>query len=348
MDCVKTPTEPPLFSWLAADIADWVQGELVGTIDEPITGFAALNQAEKFQLSFLDDEKHLEELVTSGAGLILISARFDLSNFTNRAFIRVENPRQSLLVLLKKAKENQNTNRGIQSGARVDESAVVHETAWIQAGAVVGKGAVLESNVQVLAGAYIADGVVVGANTTVGSGVQLLAACRIGKHCIIQSNTVIGSDGFGYMPGAEGLQKIPHLGSVVIEDNVEIGANCSIDQGMLSPTRIQQGVKIDNQVHIAHNVQVGAHTVIAAQTGIAGSVRIGKACRIGGQVGFVDGIQIADGVQVASQSGIMNSILEPGAKVWGSPAMPAQQFRKSFVLFRRLPELVKIWSAHEK
>jgi UDP-3-O-[3-hydroxymyristoyl] glucosamine N-acyltransferase len=135
---------------------------------------------------------------------------------------------------------------------------------------------------------------------------------------------------------------------VVIEDQVEIGANCSIDQGMLSPTRIHQGVKIDNQVHIAHNVQVGAHTVIAAQTGVAGSVVIGKACRIGGQVGFVDGIHIADGVEVAAQSGIMNSIHEPGSKVWGSPAMPAQQFRKSFVLFRRLPELVKTWTAHEK
>ena len=338
----------PSFSWLPNEIATWVQGELIGNLNGYISGFAALNQAQKFQLSFLDDEKLLGQLDSCQAGLILVSSQFDLSKFRDRAFIRVQNPRESLLLLLNKATESQQAQRGIEAGALVSESAQVHETAWIQAGAMVCEGVVLEAGVQVHAGALIAHGVRVGANTIVGSGVQLLAACQIGKNCIIQSNTVIGSDGFGYMMSATGLQKIPHLGSVVIEDQVEIGANCSIDQGLLSPTRIQLGVKIDNQVHIAHNVQVGAHTVIAAQTGVAGSVVIGQACRIGGQVGFVDGIQIADRVEVAAQSGIMNSILEPGAKVWGSPAMPAQQFRKSFVLFRRLPELVKTWTAHEK
>ena len=345
---MKTPTDLPTFSWLAADIATWVQGELVGNVEGNITGFSALNQAKKFQLSFLDDVKHVEQLESCQASLILVSSQFNLSKFSDKAFIRVKNPREALMVLLKRATDNQHIQRGIEAGAWLAKTAIVHETAWIQSGAIVREHAVIGAGVQVHAGAVVGEGVKVGANTRIGSGVQLLAACQIGQNCIIQSNTVIGSDGFGYMLDTQGLQKIPHLGSVVIEDQVEIGANCSIDQGMLSPTRIQQGVKIDNQVHIAHNVQVGSHTVIAAQTGVAGSVVIGKACRIGGQVGFVDGIQIADGVEVAAQSGIMNSILEPGAKVWGSPAMPAQQFRKSFVLFRRLPELVKTWTAHEK
>jgi UDP-3-O-[3-hydroxymyristoyl] glucosamine N-acyltransferase len=343
-----TPSQLPPFSWHPTNIAEWVQGELVGTPVAQINGFATLADAGPNQLTFLDDAKYLAQLNACQAALVLVSAHINLPSNLKMACIRVPNAREALLVLLQKATETIKQASGIEAGAWVSESAQIHETAWIHAGAVVRAGAIIDAEVQVHSGALISEGVVVGAGTQIGSGVQLLAACRIGKKCIIQSNTVIGSDGFGYMLGSSGLQKIPHLGSVVIEDQVEIGANCSIDQGMLSPTRIHQGVKIDNQVHIAHNVQVGAHTVIAAQTGVAGSVVIGKACRIGGQVGFVDGIHIADGVEVAAQSGIMNSIHEPGSKVWGSPAMPAQQFRKSFVLFRRLPELVKTWTAHEK
>lgn len=343
---ISSPLPP--FSWHPTEIAEWVQGDLIGNPTGQISGFATLPEATSAQLSFLDDPKFLPYLNNCQASLVLVSANIDIPSNLTTTCIRVPNAREALLVLLQKATKPQSHNAGIEVGAYVSESAQVHKTAWVQSGAVVRAGATIEADVQIQSGALISEGVVVGAGSRIGSGVQLLAACQIGKNCIIQSNTVIGSDGFGYMLGNAGLIKIPHLGSVVIEDQVEIGANCSIDQGMLSPTRIHQGVKIDNQVHIAHNVQVGAYTVIAAQTGVAGSVVIGKGCRIGGQVGFVDGIQIADGVEVAAQSGIMNSIQEPGAKVWGSPAMPAQQFRKSFVLFRRLPELVKAWTAHEK
>lgn len=336
------------FSWNPKEIALWLHGEWNGLATKQITGFAALEQAGPNDLSFLDQEKRIDDFNQSKAGLILVSRSLSVAADLSRPLVVVPDAKAAVIQLLEKVVLQKRKWEGIESGAVVSEQAKVHPSARIESGAVIQAGATIEANVHVQAGVLIGEGVSVGSGSTIGSGVQLLASCRIGRNCIIQSNTVVGADGFGYVKGEKGLKKIPHLGSVVIEDHVEIGANCTIDQGMLSPTQIKEGVKLDNLVHIAHNVIVGSHTVIAAQTGVAGSVVIGRACRIGGQVGFVDGIQIADGVEIAAQSGVMNSIEQPGAKVWGSPAMPAQQFRKSFVLFRRLPELVKSFGKHEK
>lgn len=336
------------FSWNPSDIAFWLNGHWNGVDAPEISGFAALDQAGPTDLSFLDQEKRTVDLQRSEAGLVLVSSHLSIATDLSRPLIVVDDAKAAMIQLLEKLAQQKRKLEGTESGAVVSEHAKVHPSARIEAGAVVQEGVVIEADVLVQSGAVIGAGVIVGSGSIIGSGVKLLASCRIGKHCIIQSNTVVGSDGFGYVKVDTGLKKIPHLGSVVIEDHVEIGANCTIDQGMLSPTRIKEGAKLDNLVHIAHNVIVGAHTVIAAQTGVAGSVVIGSACRIGGQVGFVDGIHIADGVEIAAQSGVMNSIEQVGAKVWGSPAMPAQQFRKSFVLFRRLPELVKAIGIHEK
>jgi UDP-3-O-[3-hydroxymyristoyl] glucosamine N-acyltransferase len=225
---------------------------------------------------------------------------------------------------------------------------VVDAAAALAPGVSVGPGAVIEAGAQVGSGSRIGAQVYLGSNVKIGKDVQLYPGVRIlkdsqiGDRCIIHSNAVIGSDGFGFAPKEDGhYQKIVHVGRVIIESDVEIGANTTIDRATMGATIIRQGVKIDNLVQIGHNVEVGAHTVIAAQSGIAGSTKIGKHCRIGGQVGIVGHISIADGTQIQAQSGIAQAVKDPGTYLFGTPAIGYKDFIRSFAVFKKLPDLYR-------
>jgi UDP-3-O-[3-hydroxymyristoyl] glucosamine N-acyltransferase len=213
----------------------------------------------------------------------------------------------------------------------------------VEAGAQVGEGAII------MAQAYIGKGAKIGPNTLIYPGARILDRCEVGRNCIIHANAVIGSDGFGFAPREDrSYDKIVHVGNVVIEDEVEIGANTTIDRATMGSTIIREGVKLDNLIQVGHNVEIGAHTVIAAQSGIAGSTKIGQYCRIGGQVGFAGHVEIADGSQIQAQSGIAGHIKEPNQAWFGSPIIPYRDFIRSHSVFKKLPELYKTISRMER
>jgi UDP-3-O-[3-hydroxymyristoyl] glucosamine N-acyltransferase len=229
---------------------------------------------------------------------------------------------------------------GVHPMAVVHENASVHETAFIGPYVSVENGASIDAEVQIHSHASIGMDVHIGSRSILHSRVYVGHQCQIGNDCMIQPGAIIGADGFGFAPNNENeYQKVVHVGNVVLEDYVEIGANTTIDRATLGSTLIKKGVKLDNLIQVAHNCEIGENTVIAAQTGIAGSTKIGKNCMIGGQVGIVGHLEIADEVKIAAQSGVGNSIKEVGAIVQGSPALPIRDFKKSYVHFRRLDEI---------
>jgi UDP-3-O-[3-hydroxymyristoyl] glucosamine N-acyltransferase len=239
---------------------------------------------------------------------------------------------------------NQHTTQltGIDAQTHIDESVEIDESVYVGAFAYIGKNAKIGRNVQIHPQVYVGDDAEIGDNTILYAGVKVFYACKVGKNCIIHGGTVIGSDGFGFAPkNQKDYKKVPQIGNVLIEDNVEIGSNSSIDRATMGSTIIRTGVKMDNLVQIAHNVEIGEHTVMASQVGIAGSTKIGKNCMIGGQVGIVNHLTIADEVKIAAQSGIGSSIYEKGAIIQGSPAFNIKEYQKSLVIFKNLPKIQK-------
>jgi UDP-3-O-[3-hydroxymyristoyl] glucosamine N-acyltransferase len=229
---------------------------------------------------------------------------------------------------------------GVEEPAFLGQDATVGEDVYRGAFSYVGKGSKIGRNVKIYPHVYIGDGVTVGDNTVLHSGVKIYNGCRIGKDCTIHAGTVIGSDGFGFAPQADGRYKaIPQVGIVIIEDFVDIGANCTIDRATMGETIIRTGAKLDNLIQIAHNVEVGEHTVIAAQAGISGSAKVGKHCVIAGQVGVVGHIKIADKVKVAAQSGVPKTVEEPGTVLMGSPAFEHGKYLRTYAVFKKLPDL---------
>ena len=232
--------------------------------------------------------------------------------------------------------------RSIEQPSFIASSAKVGTDCYVGAFAYIGNNAVIGNNVKIYPQAFVGDNVVIGDNTTLFSGAKVYSECKVGANCTLHTGTVIGADGFGFTPNSENnYKKVPQIGNVVIEDHVEIGANTSVDRATLGSTIIRKGVKLDNLIQIAHNVEIGENTVIAAQTGIAGSTKIGRDCMIGGQVGIVGHITIADKVKIAAQSGIGSSITTVGEIVQGSPAFGIGDFKRTYVVFRKLPELEK-------
>jgi UDP-3-O-[3-hydroxymyristoyl] glucosamine N-acyltransferase len=231
--------------------------------------------------------------------------------------------------------------KGIEPGSYISETASVGEDVYVGASAYIGKGAKLGKGSKIYPQVYVGDNVVIGENTTLFPGVKIYSDCVIGAHCTLHSNVVIGADGFGFAPASDNYKKVPQIGNVIIEDHVEIGAGSAIDRATLGSTIIRKGVKLDNLIQIAHNVEIGDNTVIAAQTGVAGSTKIGKNCMIGGQVGIVGHISIADGTKVAAQSGVGADVKEEGVILQGSPAFPIGEYRRTYVVFKKLPEIDK-------
>ncbi len=328
----------------ASQIAELLDGEVDGDAQVLVSDLAKIEEGKAGTLTFLANPKYTEFLYSTGASIAVVERDFQPSQQLPKrlTLIRVTDPRACFSRLLKMNEDLQYNKKGIEQPSFVSPKAKVASGAYVGAFTYIGDGAVIEDGVKIFPHCTIGDGVHIGKNTRIHSGVQVYNRCVIGADCIIHSGVIIGADGFGFTTDAKGVyEKMPQVGNVVIEDDVEIGANTTIDRATMGSTVIRKGVKLDNLIQVGHNVEIGAHTVIASQTGIAGSTKIGKYCMIGGQVGIVGHLIIADQVKIAAQSGVGHSITEVGATVQGSPAFNIGDYKRSYVVFRNLPDLKK-------
>jgi len=334
----------------ATQIAQLLDGEIVGNSDAEVSGLSKIEEGTSGTLSFLANPKYAEYIYTTGATLVIVSKDFKAEKAIPKTctLIKVEDAYASFAKLLELYNQLKHDKKGISKAAFVDDDAKIGDDVYVGPNAVVDSGAEIGANVKIYPQAYIGPNVKIGTNTIIHPGVRILSDCVIGSDCVIHAGVIIGGDGFGFAPNSENnYQKVAQIGNVIIEDHVEIGANTTIDRATLGSTIIRKGAKIDNLIQIAHNVEIGENTVIAAQTGIAGSTKIGKNCMIGGQVGIIGHISIADGTMIAAQSGIGGSI-KNRAILQGSPAFSIGEYKKSYIGFRKLPELMKQISALEE
>lgn len=324
--------------------AEMIAGLLNGTVEgDPGTKvhtIAKIEEGKPGALSFLANPKYEQHIYSTGSSVVLVRKEFRPARQVRATLIRVDDPYQSVARLLQIYEAARPAPKGIHPSAVTDETASVGEDVYLGAYAVVSANAVIGSGSRIYPHTWIGDGVRIGRNCILYAGVRVYNDCVIGDNCILHAGAVIGADGFGFAPVADSnFMKIPQIGNVVIEDDVEIGANTCIDRATMGSTVIQSGVKLDNLVQVGHNVVIGENTVIAGQTGIAGSTKIGRNCMIGGQVGIVGHLTIADGCRIGAQTGIIGSVREEGATLVGTPSLDSRKFMRSYALFARLPEL---------
>ena len=332
----------------AQQIASILNGTVDGDPNVKVSSFSKIEEGKTGTLTFLANLKYEHHIYDTGASIVLVNEDFKPTQPVKATMVRVQNAYASLAVLLSVVEKAQKENKqGIASTAFVAISATVGEDCYVGNLAYIGEGVRLGKGCRVYPHAYIGDHVTVGDNTIIYPNVTVYQGCVIGSNCILHAGSVIGADGFGFAPEGETYKKIPQLGNVVLEDDVEVGANTTIDRAVMGSTIIHKGVKLDNLVQIAHNVEVGDNTVMAAQVGIAGSVKIGKHCMFGGQVGLAGHIHITDNVQFGAQAGVMSDIKEP-ATLLGAPAINAKDFMRSSVIFNRLPEMYRTMGRLQK
>ena len=324
----------------AQQIAAFLRGTVEGDPEVKVSNFSKIEEGKPGTLTFLANPKYEHHIYHTEASIVLVNQDFTPTEPIHTTLIRVENSYTALAQLLNMVEQAKSKKSGVDSTAFIAPTASVGEDCYIGNMAYIGERVKLGNNCQVYPFAYIGDNVEIGDNTILYPHVTVYHDCRIGQHCILHAGSVIGADGFGFAPEGEQYKKIPQLGNVVIEDNVEIGANTTIDRAVMDSTIIRQGVKLDNLIQIAHNVEVGENTVMAAQVGIAGSVKVGKHCMFGGQVGLAGHIQIADDVTLGAQAGVISSVKE-ATTLLGAPAIQARNFMRSSAIFNRLPELYR-------
>lgn len=323
----------------AKQIADILGGEIIGNEDAEVSKLSKIEEGEEGSLTFLANPKYNSFLYTTKATVTIVNKSFQLEKDVETTLIKVEDAYKSFSKLLEFYNEVKNNKVGREQPHYVAESAKIGSEEYIGAFSYIGENVVLGNNVKIYPNSYIGDNTVIGDNTTIFAGVKIYSESVIGANCKIHSGTIIGSDGFGFAPDENGEYKaVPQTGNVIIEDNVDVGANSTIDRATLGSTIIRKGVKLDNQIQIAHNVEIGKHTVIASQTGVAGSTKIGEYCMIGGQVGIVGHINIGNSVKIQAQSGIGRS-LKDGDVVQGTPAFGYSDYNKSYVHFKNLPNI---------
>ena len=323
-------------------IADLLEGSIEGNKDAVVSSLSKIREGKQGTLSFLSNSKYTSDIYKTEATAVIVNKDFIAEKSIITTLIRVDDAYQSFGKLLEIFNQFKNNQTGIDSSASIDETAKLGEEVFIGALAHIGKGVTIGEGTKIHPQCFIGDNVSIGDNCILHAGVRIFNECIVGNNCTFQASSIIGSDGFGFAPNSDGkYDKVPQIGNVVVEDQVEIGANTTIDRATLGSTVIRKGVKLDNLIQIAHNVEIGENTVIAAQTGIAGSTKIGKNCMIGGQVGIIGHLTIADEVKIAAQSGISSSIKEKGAIIQGSPAFKIGNYKRSYVFFKKLPELYK-------
>lgn len=323
----------------ASQIASFIDGKIIGDENALITGVSPIENGEPGHLSFIAQDRFSHFLDTSKCSVIIVSEKLLNKNSYNPTLIVVKDAYLSFQILMNLYQEMRGRKEGIEDGSSIHDSAVIGDKVYIGAFTYVSEKAKIGEGSQIYPHVYIGKGVKIGKNCKIDSGARIYDYCIIGDNCVIHSNTVIGGDGFGFQPTAEGFKKIPQLGNVIIEDDVEIGSNCSIDRATIGSTIIGKGTKIDNLIQIAHNVKIGQNNVIAAQAGIAGSTTIGDWNQIGGQVGVVGHIKIGNQVKIQAQSGV-NSSVNDRETLYGSPAISYNDYLRSYVHFRNFPEIV--------
>lgn len=324
----------------AKTIAEFLNGTVIGNPDEKVSNISAIENGKPGTLSFLANPKYTKYIYTTQASVVLVSKDFKAEQEIKTTLVQVEDSYKAFASLLELYQSMLPQKSGIDEKASIHASAKLGNNCYIGDFAFIGENAEIGNNVKIYPQVYLGDNVSVDDNTILYPGVKIYAGCRIGKNCIVHASTVIGSDGFGFAPTENGYKKIPQLGNVIIEDDVEIGSNVSIDRATIGSTIIRKGVKLDNLIQIAHNVEIGEHTVLAAQVGVAGSAKIGTNCMFGGQVGVAGHIKIGNYIKVGAQSGIGSDTLKDNISLWGSPAFDYKQASRSIIAYKSLPEMV--------
>ncbi len=327
----------------AAQIASIINGKIEGDEAISVSSFGKIEQARKGQLAFLANPKYEEYLYTTGASIIIINDSQEIKQKLNATLIRVPDAYSAFATILASYKKMVTEQlNGIQQPVYISPSAKIGKDVFIGAFSYIGDNVVIGDNVKIFPQVYLGNDAKIDQDTILYPGVRIYHECVIGKRVTVHANTIIGSDGFGFAPQKDGtFKKVPQIGNVIIEDDVEVGANATIDRATLGSTLIKKGAKLDNLIQVAHNVEVGNNTVIAAQAGISGSTKIGNSVMIGGQAGVVGHLQIADGTKINAQSGVSKSIKTPNSYVTGSPAYDYTSALRSQVLNRNLPNLEK-------
>ena len=324
----------------AEQIAGILDGEVVGNPNAEVYKLAKIEEGVQGSLTFLSNPKYLNYIYSTQASITIVNATFEPEQPIITTLIKVEDAYKAFSKLLEYYNQVKLMKSGIEQPSVISENVTYGDNLYLGSFCYVGKNVKIGNNVKIYPNTFIGDNAIVGDNCILFAGVRIYSETEIGANCTIHSGSIIGSDGFGFAPSEDGtFTKIPQIGNVILEDNVDVGSCTTIDRATLGSTIIRKGVKLDNQIQIAHNVEIGENTVIASQTGIAGSTKIGKNCMIGGQVGIVGHITIGDNVRIQAQSGIGKS-LKDGETVQGSPAFNYSDFSKSFVHFRNFPKIV--------
>jgi len=332
----------------AAQIAGILEGTVEGNPEIQVSKLAKIEEGTAGSLTFLANPKYTSYIYSTKASVTIVNDGFVPENEISTTLIRVEDAYKSFSKLLEYYNQVKLNKTGIEEPSFISESATYGENLYFGAFSYLGDNVQLGNNVKIYPNVYIGDNVTIGDNCVIFAGAKIYSESDIGDSVYIHSGAIVGADGFGFTPNENGeYQKVPQTGNVIIEDHVDIGAGTTIDRATLGSTIIRKGVKLDNQIQIAHNVEIGEHTAIAAQTGIAGSTKIGKNCLIGGQVGIVGHITIGDRVRIQAQSGIGRNVKDDEV-LQGSPALNYGDYNKSYVHFKNLPRIAKTIHQLEK
>ena len=332
----------------AQQIADILEGDVIGNPEVEVSKLSKIEEGEKGSLTFLSNPKYNSYLYTTNASVAIVNKSLVLEKEVKTTLIKVDDAYKSFSKLLEFYNEVKNNKSGREQPNFIAVSAEIGENEYIGAFVYIGENVKIGNNVKIYPNTNIGDNSIIGDNTVIFSGVKIYADTKIGENCKVHSGAVIGADGFGFAPNENGeFKAIPQIGNVIIEDNVDIGAACTIDRATLGATIIRKGVKLDNQIQIAHNVEIGENTVIASQTGVAGSTKIGQNCMIGGQVGIAGHLKIGDNVKILGQTGVTKN-LRDNQMVHGTPAINSRDFNKSYVYFKNLPKVVSKINQLEK
>ncbi len=325
----------------AQQIAGILEGDVVGNPDVEVSKLSKIEDGAEGSLTFLSNPKYTHFIYSTNASITIVNKTFKPENGIKTTLIKVNDAYKAFSKVLEYYNSVKFNKQGIEQPSFISASCKKGDNIYIGAFSYIGENVSIGDNVKIFPNTYIGDHVSIGHDTTIFSGAKIYADTIIGNNCVINSGVIIGADGFGFAPNDNGTySKIPQIGNVVIEDNVDVGATTTIDRATLGSTIIRQGVKLDNQIQIAHNVEIGKNTVIAAQTGVAGSAKIGENCQIGGQVGIAGHITIGNNVKIQAQSGIGRSIKD-NEIIQGSPAFSLSDYNKSYVHFKNLPKIVK-------
>ena len=328
--------------YTATEIAEIIDGEIKGNPDTAVSFLSKIEEGKKGGLCFLGNKKYIKYIYETRASIVIVDKNFKLDHEISPTLIYVDNAYNSFSKLLEIYNKMKVDKKGIDSLSKIEETVKIGKNVYVGAFSYIGNNVMIGDNVKIQPNCFIGDNVTISNNSILYAGVRIYHDCLIGNNNIIHSGSVIGADGFGFSPNEDNkFCKISQIGNVILEDDIEIGANTTIDRATMGSTILRKGVKLDNLIQIGHNVEIGKNTVIASQVAIAGSTKIGEDCMIGGQSAIVGHISIANKVKIAGQSGIASSIKKEGAVVQGPLAFDIKDFQRSYIIFKRLPEIYK-------